>query len=645
MMPSKAMWTAGSLTLLLAVVASVYWPGLHGGFAFDDYPNIVLNTNLHVTRLDWDDWMAAMLSSGSSELQRPLAMLTFAVNHYLTGLNPWPMKLTNLVIHLINTGLTFGLVRCLLRAALPTSSDTSRCGIALFVAASWALMPINLMPVLLIVQRMESLSQTFVLAGLWLYVLGRSRQRDNGTGWSLIVFGILFGTGLGALSKESAVLLPLYAFFIELFVFRFRRREMGADPWLIAFFVGVLLLPALLGLAWLAPRYLDPAAYAYRNFNLTERLLTEPRVLIDYLHWTLAPDLSQLSLFHDDYPVSHGLWNPPGTMLAMLGLAALACVAWLCRAKRPLSGLGVAWFLSAHLLTATFIPLELVFEHRNYFASLGISLALADLLLVATAAGRFRDASSVAAVLLVSYYAASTHFRVLEWSNPIRFAMTEAAKHPESPRATYQLAQTYSILSKGRRDSPFMPAAFAAYEAARKVPGAGITPAQGALMLAERSATVSKPEWWREIQARLRAGPIGPQELGAIGALTDCAIAKLCRFPPDEMLAMYSAALSHGDNTEVLNIYGNYALNVLGDVELTERLWTEAHRRNPREPQYVISLAKLMIALDRMDAAREQIGQLRAMGRLGQFESSAQSLEIRLNATEHSRDVQPEGPN
>ena len=45
--------------------------------------------------------------------------------------------------------------------------------LALIVSAAWMLLPINLMAVLYVVQRMESLCQVFVLAGLWAYLHGR----------------------------------------------------------------------------------------------------------------------------------------------------------------------------------------------------------------------------------------------------------------------------------------------------------------------------------------------------------------------------------------------------------------------------------------------------------------------------------------
>jgi hypothetical protein len=625
------------LVVMVLVIGLVYWPGLGGGFVFDDYPNIVFNNNLHVTGLDRDKWVAAILSSPAKELPRPLAMLSFAINYYFTGLNPWPMKATNLAIHLLNALLVYAFTSALLRARAKTGGQPADDRVALFASACWAAMPINLIPVLLVVQRMEILSHSFVFLGLWLYLCGRLRQLNGRQGWVHILAGLVLCTGLGVMSKESAALLPLYALLIELFVLKFKGPHRLQSRWLIALYVLVVVLPAILGLAWLLPTSLNPGSFAHRNFSLLERLMTEPRVVADYLHWTLLPNLSQLSLFHDDYPVSRGLLTTPATLLSAIVLAILAAGVWWQRHTRPLAALGLAWFLGAQLLTATIIPLELVFEHRNYFASIGISLLLADLLLVAPVGSRYRPTLGPAAILLLIFYAGTCHLRALDWSNSLRFAQTEAAKHPQSPRATYNLAQTLAILSGGDVKSPFTPAAFAAFDRARLAPNAGIAPAQGALLLATRTGAPLKPDWWQEIQDRLRQQPIGAQELGALGALTSCAISGRCHFPPDEMVAMYAAALSHGDNPEVLSIYGNYALNVLDDEPLAERLWREASRLSPGEPEYVIGLAKLMMAVGRDAEAEMEIQRLRSMGRLGQYKPAADSLELRRTVVRKER--------
>ena len=82
-----------------------------------------------------------------------------------------------------------------------------------------------------------------------------------------------------------------------------------------------------------------------------------------------------------------------------LAVALLAALALVVRKRRPLLALGIAWFLGAQLLTATIVPLELVFEHRNYFASLGVCLAVADLLLLAPRSEGLRRLGALLALL------------------------------------------------------------------------------------------------------------------------------------------------------------------------------------------------------------------------------------------------------
>ena len=136
------------------------------------------------------------------------------------------------------------------------------------------------------------------------------------------------------------------------------------------------------------------------------------------------------------------------------------------------------------------------------------------------------------------------------------------------------------------------------------------------------------------MQSRLASHQIGPQETGGLNGLTGCAIAHLCTFPPDQMLATFAAALSHGDNPAVLNAYANYALNVLGDRDLAWRLWQEAHRLDPGEPQHRISMIKMLILMGRYGEARTEIAALRGMGRFGRFDAEVTRLQRRLAEAE-----------
>ena len=613
---------------LAVVVALVYFPGRNGGYVFDDFPNIVDNAALHVTTLDWPAWLAAALSSPASELQRPLAMLTFAINHYFTGLDPVPMKLTNLAVHLLNTLLVFALARRVL--ALSGTRDAGpREWAARLIAAAWALHPINLMAVLFIVQRMESLSHVFVFAGLWLYLLGRQRQIQGHDGWGFVLAGLVGGTTLGALCKESAVLLPLYAFLLELILPGLRGLQ--RDRWLQALFALVLVLPAMLGVAWLLPKAISPGGgYEIRHYDMGERLLTEGRVVLDYLRWSVLPPLDELSLYHDDYVVSRGPWNPPSTLPALAVLALLAGMAWWMRQRRPLIALGMLWFLGAHSLTATFLPLELVYEHRNYFASLGICLVLADVLLLAPHARGPRRIGAVLAALAILAFATTTHLRSREWSNPYRFASSEAAKHPASPRAAYALGQVLVVMSGYRHDSPLLVAARDALERARRTQRSGILPHSGLLLLAANTPLPEQSDWWLDMQRKLRSNPIGPQEINALGSLSRCAIGGVCVFPRQQMIRTFEAALAHERNDAVLMIYGDYTLRVLRAPGTTLEMWTEAVTLNPGRISNQVNLIKLLIASGRSDEARARIGLLRRLGPLGQHEATADDLEAQL---------------
>src|SRR6185437_10938976 len=257
--------------------------------------------------------------------------ITFALNWMSGGGNPWPFKVTNIIIHLVNGVLVFCMLRALLRLmGLRFRSHPAwdiekpaATRLALIVSAAWMLLPINLMAVLYVVQRMESLCQVFVLAGLWAYLHGRwvmltaTDARRDRYGFALAVSGIVFGTGLGLTSKETAALLPLFAFLAEWILLRVALKA-KLDPapgrqfcpegdqnhqqdrriWWT--FVVTLFVPAVLGAAWQLKKALAPGAYDGRDFTLVQRLLTEPRVLVDYLHWTLLPNPMVLSLYHDE---------------------------------------------------------------------------------------------------------------------------------------------------------------------------------------------------------------------------------------------------------------------------------------------------------------------------------------------------------
>lgn len=623
--PRTALWFVAALIITVALYAT----GLSGGFLFDDFPNIVDNSALHVTESTRAAWLQAAWASPSSDLQRPLASLSFAANHYFTGLAPRPMKVTNLVIHLLNGLLLHALLRGLLQisgAASGTAPGRAE-RLALLVTAAWLLHPINLSAVLFVVQRMESLAQLFVLLGLLLYVQAREHQavRQSGSMWRLWI-GVPICTALGVAAKESAALLPLFALAIEGTALRGLRRP-GRE--LAIYFSLFLIVPGVLGLIWLLPGALSDSAYAHRAFTLGQRLMTEPRVLLEYAIWTVLPAPGFFSFYHDDYPISLGLLTPWSTLPALLGITAMSALAWWLRGRRPLTALGIAWFLAAHVLTASVFPLELVFEHRNYFASIGLLLAVFDGLLPEQPHAGFPLARHTAIGGILALATISLGLRAHMWADPVRFAVTEAARHPQSPRASYNLGRTYVLLSGYRTDSPNLPRAIAALESAARVPRASLLPEAALIMVASRTGQAIDPRWWDSMRDKLVQRAPTPEDAAAIKSLTLCQREGHCALDDRRMLEIYLAA-SERDTTDpaILYSYAIFAYNRLHDKALALRLVRDAAKS--RDVQYQLNLVNFLIDLRDRSAGAAELQILRQRAKPGSMDVAIADAQRRL---------------
>lgn len=656
--PRVRSWGLLGLALLLTLV--IYWPGLSGGWLFDDYPNIVDNHGVQPSDVSISSLARAALSSPSSEFKRPLASLSFAANYLVAGLDPFWMKLTNLLIHLLNGVLIFQLTRRLLdslqgraAAAAPPTSEAATPDVyqgyngllAPLIAAAWMLLPINLTGVLYVVQRMESMANVFVLLGLVGYVAGRQRMLAGRSGLCLCALSVTVPTALGLLAKETAVMLPLYAFLVEWIVFRFAQTNGMREGWtkhrgLLALFTIVLVLPLLTGLVWLVPGLLKASAWTTRDFTLGIRLLSEARIVVDYIGWTLLPTPGALSFYHDDFLISTGLLTPWTTLASLVFLGALTVGIWTQRRRRPLVALGLAFYLGCHLLTGTILPLELIYEHRNYFASFGLLLTLVPPLAAPrepakpSAPARSRTTAIpfdhplplslpryVLLVGLMLLWTAETALTASVWGNPLRLAQDLAARAPASPRAQYELGRMYVIYSHYDPLSPFAELAHTALERAAALPHSSILPEQALIFMNSRMHLPIKETWWSSMIAKLKAHDPGVQDESSLGALTQCAREGACKLSERRMVEAFGAALTHPQHSaRLLATYGDYAWNVLGDRALGERVTAEAVKTAPDEPAYHITLTRMLAAQGRYQEANQQIRALETLnigGRLG----------------------------
>ena len=426
-------WIVSPIAFGTALLA-VYWAGLHGAFLFDDFQSVVNNAPLRAFDGSIQSLLVAATSGTSSPLGRPLSMASFALNFYFFGDSPFSFKLTNLAIHIINSVLVLSLAQQLWRRFGYATKSTTSVAAAIWLSAVWALHPINLTPVLFVVQRMTSLSAFFILSALSLYLYGRNAR--NKKGLAAMALCLLVCWPAAILSKETGLLLPIYIFLIEWLLLGTFNSVSTRVKWLTLTVIGGLLVCV----SWAKWSFIT-AGYSVRNFDLPERLMTEARVLWFYVRQMLLPAPHVFSLFHDDIAISRGLLAPPATLFAIVGWLAAIGFAMQQRARRPLLAFAVLWFLASHLMESTILPLEIAYEHRNYLASIGIFLWLASLLFPDQKNAQWRVPRLVAAVCFVIFCGLVTHLRSLQWADEFQRTQVEVADHPESARANYEAAR------------------------------------------------------------------------------------------------------------------------------------------------------------------------------------------------------------
>jgi protein O-mannosyl-transferase len=638
---TPARLTALGLTATIIATILIYWPGVHGGFVLDDYANIVNNSALHIHDLTPNSLLSAAFSSNSGPLDRPLSMLSFALNEYFFGPAPYSMKITNIFIHALNGLLLYAVAALILtayrRRFRPDLSRPLVLGTALAITAAWMLLPINLTSVLYVVQRMTSLSGTFVLAGVALYLWGRLRMLNGKAGFWMLWIAMIFGGGLGVLAKEIGALLPVYTLAIEWTLFAFARSKGRRDGRMYLFYLFVLVLPGILGLIWLWPGVQANFLHSSRPFTLGERLLTEPRIVLLYIVWSLAPNLGTLTLYHDDFSFSTGLLSPPTTLLAILGIIALVALALWQRKRRPLLSLGILWFLGGQLMTATIFNLELIFEHRNYLPDFGLLLAVFSLALLERPVERLKLARRTSVIGLIVLYALILGLRVQQWANPLRYAVMTASLHPNSPRATYDLGRLYASLALLQKDdnTKLRKLADEALVKAAAVPDSSILPDQGLLLMNARLHQAIDPAWWARMTHKLGARPASAQDLQALRALVNCELTEECRFPNSRMQAAFDAALKRNPRNAVLTaLYSNWVLNILKQPFKARELMLECLDYAPRTAQYWINIIKLDIFLGRFADAERELQHLASLNRFGSLNKTLKGLRQRLQNTQ-----------
>lgn len=390
MRPSRWQWSAA----LVAAGLAAYWPGLRGVFTFDDYPWILYNP--HLGNL----WSLATQN-------RPLTLLTFALNLALGGPDPLGFHLVNLAIHLGATVLVFALIA----EVVPERPWIAAAGAAIFL-----LHPAQADAVTYVSGRATSL-MTLLLVGAHLAAV-RAVARGERPWLSVALYA------MAVAAKEVAVIYPL-ALFGWLIArgerpraaLRAIRTHLAAASLLLAALVLHPGYRALLG--DVARGALAGGAIAVR----IEGLAGLARVLV--APWTVSID--------------HGR-SAVGAAEVMIALVVLAALALALVRKRDAAA-GAAWIAAALLPTPLLLArTDPVSDRMLYLPMVGVAvIAAAGLRRVQP-----RPALALVAALVMALGILSG-VRNAQFQSEVVLWEDAARKNPENPRARVNLGYAYEL--------------------------------------------------------------------------------------------------------------------------------------------------------------------------------------------------------
>lgn len=347
-----------ALLVLLAGTACVYWQV--SGFElvhFDDGRYVASNAHLH-TGLSWTGVQWAFTTTYFSNWH-PLTWLSYLLDFELYGLAPGGYHLTNLALHLANTGLLFAALRRL--AGAP--------GCALAVAALFALHPLHVESVAWVSERKDVLSGLFWMGGLWAYA--RYAEAPS-PGRYAAVGGLL---ALGLLSKPMLVTFPCVLLLLDFWPL----RRLGAQPGtldrgrIVRCSLEKLPLLALSAAACAVTLHAQSGALQQLDVGLPARVANACIAYATYVGLAFWPVGLTPFYVHPGEDVS---W--PLALVAACCLAAVTSLALLRSRRHPYAAVGWLWFLGTLVPVIGLVQVgeQAMADRYTYVPLIGLSIAL-----------------------------------------------------------------------------------------------------------------------------------------------------------------------------------------------------------------------------------------------------------------------------
>lgn len=435
---------------LFLIILLIYFNTFNCSWHFDDEPNILENRRLHLKELSWSGVKTALFSSPSSmklKFLRPVSRLSLALNYYFGGDDVVGYHIVNISIHMIaSLFLYLFIYRTLNLPLLAARYGPQSYSVALLATTLWAASPVQTQAITYVVQRMASMAAMFYIMAMYFFLRGKIAEKglEKTAFFVLCVMSGLLSFG----AKENAILLPPSLLLYNVLILQGATRKNLAKT--LKIFLVAYALPIGIVLSFLT-LFTESVTnvlglYEARVFTPWERLLTQSRVILFYMTLLIYPVASRLSVDHD-LNISTSLLNPPATLVSVLLIFVILGVLVYISRKQPLIAFSGLFFFLNHMIESTILPLELVFEHRNYLPSMFFFVPLALGLLRALSYLSYKPAMKTLMILFIILVIVgsghATFVRNLAWQDEKSLWLDCVAKYPDSFRGHHNLGRYY----------------------------------------------------------------------------------------------------------------------------------------------------------------------------------------------------------
>ncbi|MEO0128149.1 MAG: tetratricopeptide repeat protein [candidate division WOR-3 bacterium] len=319
-------------------------PCLKNGYCnWDDYHLITANHS--IKELSWKN-IKEIFSSGYVGTYIPLTVLSFALENKFFKLNPFVTHLINLILHLLNVILVFGLLYLL----------TDNLLISAIVSLLFGIHPLHVESVAWATERKDMLYSFFFLSSLTFYHFYRQKAKKIYYFFSLLLFVF------SLLSKPMAVTLPLVLILLDYYYEKqFKIKQIYSK---IAYLVPAILV-GIINIHFQGSGSLSAISYLKHIFVFFYNLLF-------YLYKLLLP--ANLSAFYP-YPENFEKSLPLVFFVAPLIVAVIVyLIVWTKKLTHKII-FGSLFFIITLLPVSQLIPLvapAIAADRYVYIPSIGL---------------------------------------------------------------------------------------------------------------------------------------------------------------------------------------------------------------------------------------------------------------------------------